>query len=192
MEISVARLSEILVEEINRAQSIGIELNPIKPEIQIENRVGCYGSNNGVVRLALVYISKYYLHAPEEELRTVICHEVCHSVKGSRGHDGLWREAVRKMRRAYDYLNSDYHLNPHPYSRNRGAFPHTALSYPKKASKTYRYEIKCDKCGATFQYSRMCRVVALSSKYTHNKCGGHFTAKSLVPGVQLLSAKNCG
>lgn len=169
-----ARLTEMLCEEITRAESIGLKLNPIKEEIQLCNSSRCYGYNNGVKRLALIYISKKYLTAPEEELRSVIAHEVCHSVIGSNGHDAIWRNAVHRMKQVYEYAAAEYHLNEHPYSANRRNVIHTELKI------SYNYACTCANCGYTIYRKKMCKFVQNPSSYRCGKCNiGKFAVISM-------------
>ncbi len=192
--ISEARLNEILLEEINRAKSVGIDLKPINHKIKIANLRSCYGSNHwSEGHKDVINISKYYLEAPEEEIRTVICHEVCHSTRESNGHDVKWRYAIRKMRSAYNYLNADYHLHEHPYgSDGRSKLPHTNLAYrPRKTAdpaavnhKAYKYKLTCGGCGKEYFYTRMCSVIELAKSSSSDifcpKCKGTwFTVENL-------------
>lgn len=174
--ISETRLNELLVEEITRAKSVGIDLKPINRKVKVANLRSSYGCNQwSKGHKDVINISKYYLDAPEEEIRTVICHEVCHSVRDSKGHDAKWRYAIRKMRDAYEYLNADYHLCEHPYGNNgRKDLPHTDLAYrPREAAdpatathKAYKYKLTCGGCGKEFFYTRMCKVIKLAKSST--------------------------
>lgn len=173
--VTVARLTEMLSEEIVKARVNGLDLIPIYPTVKLKNSKTYYGLNCKSRGGSQIYISTYYLNAPEEELRTVICHEVCHSVKGSRGHDVIWRRALMKMRRYYNYACADYHLNPHPYSVDRGGCEHTPMA---TTPRQINYIMVCIGCGNTINRTRMSDFVKHPENYYCTRCHGRFERKA--------------
>ncbi len=176
--ITVSRLTEMLSEEIVKAKVNGLDLIPIHPTVKLKNSKTYYGLNCKSRGNSQIYISKYYLNAPEEELRSVICHEVCHSVKGSRGHDAIWRRAVMKMRRNYSYACADYHLNPHPYSTDRSECEHTEMAEMASGTRRINYVMVCTGCGCTINRTRMSDFVKHPENYYCRKCHGKFERKA--------------
>lgn len=181
--ITNERLNKLLIEEIERIKSLNIELEETIPEVKIINRANFYGINKYKIytkteRVHEIYISKYFLNAPEEEIRTVIAHEVAHSVVGAIGHKSIWQNAVYKLRKSYDYMNADYHLNLHPYSKERNSYPHTDLE--RKSSTTTLtkiYKLYCSKCGKEFTYKRKCKAIKYPWRYFHKVDHGTLTNK---------------
>lgn len=174
--ISNSRLNVILSEEISKASSVGLDMYFTYPEVIIGRRKKSYGvcHRSGGFRDGVrcrIEISKYYLSTPnvtEDDIRTVICHEVCHTVKGSAGHDTKWKRAVRKMRRAYSYKDAEYHLSENPYSNHRRGENHVGMNY------THKYTLKCTHCGVIVYRDRMCGIVKNPMMYTHGDCKGMF------------------
>ena len=174
--VSQKRLNEMLHEEFNRARyEADLDLEDTDYfEVYISNTKSCYGYNVKKYGRHEIHISSNYLNAPEEEIRTVICHEVCHSVKGSTGHDAVWRRAVKAMRSVYDYMNADYHLNLHPYGDSRRYAEHTTM---ESVITDYKYTLICTKCGYEFHYKRLTNAIKHPSNYKHTTCGGSLKLK---------------
>ena len=174
--VTVAELNDMLEEEIIRLMCLGFDVEPTDEVVQINRRKGCYGVNKfhrvGNDYHHTIYISKYYLDAPKEELRTVLAHEAAHSVKGSTGHDRIWIRAVTALKMSYNYVNAEYHLNAHPYSRNRNKQDHTDLIAAD--SVTYKYVFVCDGCGQTIHYTRKSKFVQHPERYHCIHCHGKF------------------
>ena len=190
MELTDSRLAEILREELARAKRAGLTLEPTDDVccfIRGERRFGCNKRKrtpSGEFRRTIHICKSWAEVAPEEEVRTVIAHEIAHSVKGSDGHGGVWQEAVQRLRKLYDYTCADYHLNPHPYSRERRTLEHTDIpSKPQKAKKTY--VVVCSKCGHAWVRTRRNNFVKYPHRYTHTGCGGRCMRAQGVKGITL-------
>ena len=165
--VTEKRLNEMLAEEIDRAEIGGLEIGEIVPRIAISRKRSAYGTIvKGASGRYVIYISKFFLTAPEEEIRTVICHEVCHAVKGCMAHNEAWARATRVMRKLYHYMNADYHLNPHPYSRGRATCEHTTIE------RAVKYIIVCSnpKCTCKVTRARMCDLVKNINNYRCGRC----------------------
>lgn len=163
-------LNAMLREELERAKKTGLEFRPVSTFILVDNSTSHYGCiHHTRGRSSQIYISKHYLNAPVEEIRTVICHEVCHAVKGSDGHDAMWQKAVRKMRSLYDYVNADYHLNAHPYSRSRGKREHTSM---ERKERVVKYVVICTKCNHTYTRTKRSALIQNAGRYRCGVCNG--------------------
>lgn len=164
-------LNRLLKEEIKKAKDLDLEISDnICSQVKIDKSRTHYGCCKYLKDLQRgIYISKYFLNAPEEEIRTVIMHEVLHTIKNSKGHDYIWCNAASKVLNAYDYMYGEYHLHSHPYSKDRSNYPHTKLEIG-----TYKYILKCPKCGQLFQKNKMCKMVKYYDSYYHKVCGKEY------------------
>lgn len=169
-------LNLLLQEEIERAISLGFNLGTIDPIIKIDRSHSHYGCckhlKNSKYKYG-IYITKYFLHAPIEEIRTVIMHEVLHTIIESRGHDSIWKAATKKVRENYNYVAGDYHLCDTPYASNRRNFEHTKIKEKENHEKS-KYELKCPKCGHIFYRNRMSKIVKNPGNYWHIECGENY------------------
>lgn len=169
-------LNILLKEEIEKALALGLELDTIDPIVGIDrshSHYGCCKYLKNEPYKYKIYITKFFLHAPIDEIRTVIMHEVLHTIKGSRGHDKIWKNAAIKVRKFYDYLGGDYHLCSTPYSQDRRNYPHTQIE-EKVDKNTAKYQLKCPKCGYIFYKTRMCSMVKKPNNYWHTTCGKNY------------------
>lgn len=127
MEFKEKTLNDILIEEIAKVENLGFDLAPIKRNIVYVRNKSFYGSMSckGQMKLNMNFVLK----APEDEIRATIAHEVCHRIKGTKQHDRQWGRAVILVLEAYknSYIGGEYHLNPHPFSKNRAYLPHTNI-----------------------------------------------------------------
>ena len=170
-------LNNLLKEERERAISLGLELDTVDSKVSIDrshSHYACCKYLSGEPYKYRIFISRYYLNAPIEEIRTVIMHEVLHTIKGSRGHDALWKNAAIMVRKHYNYVAGDYHLCDKPYSRDRRNLEHTQLEKAPKQQKntnSYKYELQCVKCGYIFKYKRLSKVVRNCENRYHTRCG---------------------
>ncbi len=170
--VSQNELNTLLHEELERAKRVGLELEWTDEWCYQCKGTSRYGYNKTIAHQTHeIYIAKAYLGASLEEIRTVIAHEVAHSVVGSKGHDKKWQDAIELMKSDYNYTNSDYHLNPHPYGNNRRSSEHTPL---KREQTTRKYMVKCEKCGHKISRARLCSLIKNPQDFHHINCGGHF------------------
>ena len=177
--VTIAELNDMLEEEIIRLMVLGFDVEDTDLNVELCRRQTCYGYNKYNNKRDgryhhTIFISKYYLDAPKEELRTVLAHEAAHSVHGSMGHDTLWIKAVTALKSAYDYVNAEYHLNAHPYSRNRNNQDHTDLVAADTVP--YKYLFKCEGCGQELKYRRETAFVKNPNRYRCGVCKGKFYA----------------
>lgn len=176
--VTVKELNDMLEEEIIRLMVLGFDVEPTDEEVQINRRKNCYGVNKfhrvGNEYHHTIFISKYYLDAPKEELRTVLAHEAAHSVKGSTGHDKIWINAVESLKREYNYVNAEYHLNAHPYSRQRGREEHTNLIAADSVDHATVYKFQCSGCGTVVTRYRASKFTKYYTHYVCAKCHHSF------------------
>lgn len=168
------KLNEMLQEEITKVESY-YDLLDINPIIQIKKRKNSYGECHKSNGYATITISSYFLEAREEEIRSTILHEVLHCIKGSRGHDYIWKNAANKMLNLYrndtNYYALDYHLNPNPYSAERSKIK-DHFNMPLSNRMEYKYVLRCKECGKKFHYKKKCRTVDYYYKYKHSEDNG--------------------
>lgn len=173
-------LNRLLQEEFKRAKGLGFELHKVLPNVEIINSMRSYGVckfySDIPEKTYKICISRYFLHAPVEELRTVIMHEVLHLLKSSKGHDELWGMAALRVRKVYNYQAADYHLNPHPYSKERSNCEHTTLGGDGLNQKErHLYSVICPKCNCIISRTKRTKLIQKPHLYWH--CDEKFRLK---------------
>lgn len=118
------QLNKYLQKEIEKAQSLGLNLYQIVPDIRISKAKGTFGtctkrqSQNGI--LCTISISDFVRKLDKKEIKSILMHEILHAQIGSVGHDKVWRDGCGLVRNNFSYQGYEkYHLHKHPYSKNR-------------------------------------------------------------------------
>ena len=98
-------------------------------------------------------------------LKTTVIHELLHTVKGTRGHTGLWKEYAELMNDTYGYN----------IKRCTPAYE-KGITEEQRASMIPKYFIECTNCGLVYDYCRRTKIVAMfmdDPKGAHNRyrCG---------------------
>lgn len=95
----------------------------------------------------------------EMALKTVIIHELLHTIRGCMNHGREWKRWAAKVNYEYGYQ-----------------VERTAKGYYDKYNvekPEYKYAVRCEKCGVIIGRMRMSDLIANTSKYHHgNGCGG--------------------
>lgn len=118
------QLNKYLQKEIEKAQSLGLNLYQIVPDIRISKAKGTFGtctkrqSQNGI--LCTISISDFVRKLDKKEIKAILMHEVLHAQIESVGHDKIWRDGCTLVRNNFSYQGYEkYHLHEHPYSKSR-------------------------------------------------------------------------
>lgn len=93
------------------------------------------------------------------EIRDVIMHEVCHTIKGCRGHSGKWKEVITRVNETFGYAIEQC---------------------VAERCKGYKYMIKCAECGGSCFYKNKVRIVReLEELGSSNYCCGNCSSLNL-------------
>lgn len=162
---------QMLQEEIEKAETIGIQLRNISPKITLMNRNNYYGYCDFGRPCKISLNKSFVTNAEPMEIRATLMHEVLHTTKKSNGHDEFWKRSVKKVLEHYSYNGyEDFHLCDKPYSRERIG-KHYKLQKSNRNKETVKYKVICPCCGTTWNYTRMTNTVKNPSNYWCTKCG---------------------
>lgn len=160
--ITHERLTEILQEEIEKFQSIGITFKQVPkisktfPKFEDSYAYATY-------RTYLIQISYYYLTAPEDLIRATIAHELVHLCDQAYedGHGAKFRAVCRKFNDVfpgYDLKRLGIQTTDDSlFNLHRAVFSSDPLSY--------NYRVSCPQCHNVWYYKRNCRSVHDASNY---------------------------
>ena len=196
--MNINEAERLLREEILKALNIGLDIKEIDTKIHIMNDSSCFACIHTARKPCKIEINKIYLkNGSENEIRSTLIHEVCHAIKGSKGHDKLWKQAVKKVKKNYSYGGyEEYHLCEHPYSKDRKA-PDGLKITKLRLESDNKYKLICNECKYEWNYKRKSsilnsiiktkdddstekEIISRKSKCTCD-CGSHnFTIKVLI------------
>lgn len=105
-------LNKLLAEEVLRAKKNNLKLHDIHPSVLIMDLhfLEAYGVCIYSPEECFICINNRILNFPEEELRSLIAHEVCHAVYPPDGHGPNWQNAVKTMQETYNYMYGDFYF----------------------------------------------------------------------------------
>ena len=148
-------------ECVKELSTIGITCGNILkviPNTRSKNRWGlCKHEPNGHIieisyRLLQDEVSEY-------ALKNTLIHELLHTVEGTCGHKGLWKELANKVNKYYP----QYNIKRTTSEEEKGIEPVTKKQEAK-------YIISCPKCGWEEPYFRYTKVVEHTDRYRCTKC----------------------
>ena len=94
----------------------------------------------------------------EVALKNTIIHEILHTVEGTKGHKGLWKELAEKVNKELGY-----NIKRTTSSEEKGlSAPIEKINFP--------YIISCPHCGWKEGYQRNTKVIQFTEKYRCGKC----------------------
>lgn len=126
--ISQKKLNKYLQTEIEKAESLGLSLLPIRNSVKVKklkNVFGCcsiinYTCNGRKEVICEIQLSKFATKLPKNEVKSILMHEVLHAVSGSKGHGKVWKENCKKVKETFSYKGyEEFHLHEKPYSKDR-------------------------------------------------------------------------
>ena len=148
-------LKKLVAECENDLLSIGIQPGTVNRWI-INERFKCRWGQCKTVSPGLydISIAEQLLHdeVDDQAAKDTILHELLHSVKGCRGHKGLWKELANKV----NCMLPQYNIK------------RTNSSEEKGIVRTSRYKLRCVKCGKEYHRERKCKLILHPEKY---RCG---------------------
>lgn len=155
-----------LEKELNKAmkdiEALGYELLPIT-KISYIKAYKTYGHCITNMKDGTCEIEINKLLNKEDAINTIY-HEVCHAIKGSRGHDKLWKKAARDVRKHYGY--NIQVTDKHSLFDEHGE--------ELKDTDIYKYKLVCEECGEEEKYIRKTKAIKHPEQYRCAKCGGEF------------------
>lgn len=95
-----------------------------------------------------------------EALRDTLMHEVLHTCDGAFNHGNTWKRLADKVNREYGYN-----------IKRCSSCEEKGMDEVPVKSKPYKYFVKCPRCGYTWKYKTMSKVVKNPSRYSCCKCG---------------------
>lgn len=115
-----------------------------------------------------INLSMHLFQAKDEEIEEVILHELLHTCYGCMNHGKRWKRYAEKIYQAYGIQIK--------VTGNDGEY---GQEYVQKLQQEYHYLFRCNSCGKSFGYFRMCPSVkellsaeGKQAKYIRCKCGG--------------------
>ena len=97
---------------------------------------------------------------PITAIKSVILHELCHTVPDGHGHKKGWKDAAEK-------------LKPFGFQMHRCSSP-DELDVPEKSNEEYKYVFRCRGCGNLVKRFKASKFVRNYSHYRCALCGGEF------------------
>lgn len=172
-------LKALFNECMSEVKAIGIEpgnIVDVSINTRAKKRWGQCKYSNGVYT---INISNRLLADELDDMvaKNTITHEILHSCKGCMNHGPEWKALADKVNNAYP----GYNIKRTTSCEEKG------IEAPPP--RPFRYEVFCVDCGTSYKYKRISRVVENPSRFCCGKCKGQLKAKSLVPGVEIYSAK---
>lgn len=178
-------LDSMLQECINQAKDMGMELFPIQPKVLINPRLKscwarcCYRRDIYNEWYCYIEFAKRTLDSPnKEEVMNSMMHEVIHTGIDCihEGHKGAWKMWANKANDMYGY-----HISRTASSNEFG------VKQRKVKRLSYKYEIYCPRCNATWKYKRF--SYAVQNPETSICCRCNMPLKSRgINGYEILRA----
>lgn len=106
----------------------------------------------------IITISDFVFASPDFKIKMVILHEMAHTCKNCMNHGVEWKKIANILNEKYGYTIS------RTTSRE-------AMELPPKS---YKYAVKCKKCGCIIHKQRLTKVIKNPSWYRCGFCGGTF------------------
>ena len=130
----------------------GYQVLPIR-EVEFNYRTSSWGlcKHHSASRYnkeaVTICISRYSLLEGEEFLKTVILHELCHAIKEctSEHHGPKWKKNAREISKIFNVQ-----ITRTTKSKKTTKF---------KKTKAYKWQVKCEKCNATWKYKNKINFV---------------------------------
>lgn len=148
----------LLREVMAQAGALGIPISQnIAPHVRINRRAamrfGCcrYEGGRQVIEVAL-----RVAQGPERSCRETLAHEVLHTCWGCRDHGKRWKEYAQRMNETYGY-----HISRTSTDEEMGV----------AEERSYKYILRCRKCGAEFRRLRASNLTKYPERY-RCRCGG--------------------
>ena len=158
-------LNAIAQECMKMLDDIGIEYGKIM-EFKVNTRARRWGQCKRVSGVYSINISATLLDESNDidGLKNTIIHELLHTCNGCMNHGEKWKMMANKVNNTYGY-----NIKRCSDVSEKGVKKDTR---PKHKAITYKYEVKCQKCGNIYQRSKMSNIVQHPEHYRCGKCHG--------------------
>lgn len=149
-------LNSLLQEVIKEVNNAGIVTGNINPEIELHGKTKAFGTCKKLNDKYKIYLSKYFINNPKDEIKHTLVHEVLHTIQGCMNHGEKWKYYANMMNNKYGYnikrtsshvMNNEIHKDI-----------------------TRQYTIKCTGCGTTIYRQRLSKLVTNTDRYRCGKC----------------------
>ena len=157
-------LNKLFNEVLEDFDALGIEYGKIVevvPNSRAQSRWGqCRKRPNGYyININVALLAD---NIGDQGAKETIAHEICHTIKGCMNHGDKWKH--------YAQLLSVFGYN---IKRTNSAEDKGISAEVHSASKNYKYEVRCEKCGSTSYYQKKGTVVntLMTQKYHGYRCG---------------------
>lgn len=157
-------LNKLFNEVLEDFDALGIEYGKIveiTPNSRAQSRWGqCKKRPNGYyININVALLAD---NISDQGAKETIAHEICHTIKGCMNHGEKWKH--------YAQLLSVFGYN---IKRTNSAADKGISAEAHIASKNYKYEVYCAKCGTTTPYQKKGKVITtlLTQKYHGYRCG---------------------
>lgn len=114
---------------------------------------------------AVVILLSRYVTQKRDVLRVLI-HEFAHAVTPFQNHSAVWRSRAEKI--GSQFGESDFRAYCKTDERVR-FYENSGVG-----ERTYRYVVRCEKCGRVAGRERLCNLILHPEKYRCARCGGKF------------------
>jgi len=158
------RLVQMMNESIIQLKHMGIPVSDrirgIEPNSRAKKRLGsCRKISEPLGTAFRIDISTELYKADDDKLKTVLMHELLHTVKGCFNHGKKWKLMAATV-------NREMGLN----IKTTAEMP--AGSESNTSNPVYRYKIVCQSCGNTSYRVKRSKVIEHPENYRCAKCGG--------------------
>lgn len=156
------RLEKLMKEAMKELHNIDIypaeNIIGIKSNRRAKRRLGCCKKImiNGKIGYE-IEISTMLENEDDKRIKEIIHHELLHTCKGCLNHGQKWKALAAEVNKAYGY-------NITTTARSE----EINLANPR----SYKYMIRCKKCGTTSYRMKKSKVVSHPENYRCSKCGG--------------------
>lgn len=163
------RLAHLLDVCIAEAREMGIPISTDIKEVRInrraKSRFGCCkimqtSKRRSTKRCYEIEIAAVMAPCGDQEIKTVLLHELLHTCRGCMNHGKRWQAYADALNKKYGYQIT---------TCSRYADFGLPAPEPKEA---VHYVIVCQQCGMTYMRKRRCKLVENTGLYRCGKCGG--------------------
>ena len=186
-----SKLYDLKDECIDELDTIGYKdklgrIDEWQVNTRAKNRLGVcrhrhttYGIKYNIIGISDWVLEKF----ADKDIKNVIMHELLHTIDGCNNHGELWKRYARKVSHELGY-NITRTENIQALCERNG------IDYSEFENNSYKYEITCKKCGATWHKHKLTKNYLFyyrNNKMTHTSCGGkEFIVKDIKLGKVIV------
>ncbi len=172
--------NQLLRKVIQDVSDLGYTFKkPIQSELFFFRAIKTYGKCVEKRNHIEIGISIHLLQCDENEILNTLYHEVCHAVKGTKGHQESWKKVAHHVGAVY-----------HQKITRTGDLK---LINPNISTQNPKYFLICNQCLFEIPRFRKGKAISHPEKFKHISCGGIFSSydaeRKLIAGKDVLKAK---